>query len=139
MTKDVSIDISSIVKSESGTDEISMKAVGTYFEKSGLIFVFFEEQGENGLLTKSRLSISNDYLELRKQGESTTYMKFIASEITNTTYITSYANLSINIKTELYETRINKDRIDVVLKYKLLADENDFSQNEMMITIKPAM
>jgi len=139
MTKDIFIEIASIIKSDYGTDTVSTKSKGTFFEKEGLIYIFYEEENEDGSIVKSRITVADDYMELKSQGARTTRMRFTPLEITSSEYITAIGNINIRIQTFLYNIIIEENRIKISLKYRLMTDEDIFSENEMIIKIKPAL
>lgn len=139
MTKEIIIEINSTVKSDNGTDDISTSSSGTFIEKDGIFYIFYEEKPEEGSVVKLRITASNEYMELKSEGARTTIMTFTKEKITESSYYTIIGNLDLRIKTFVYDIVVDSNDIRIKLKYQLMSDESVISENKMIITIKPAI
>ena len=137
MAKEIIVDIRSVISTENGTEEISEKSKGSYIEKNGEIYIFCEENVEEAGIVKSRLKVSEDFLELKKQGNSAAIMVFDTAKKTEAVYKTPFGNMNFIVDTKRYEKEISEKGININLKYALLTDNNLVAEYDMDIKIEP--
>jgi len=138
MTKDVLIEIKSMITSDGTTDEIESAVNGSYFDKDNGIYILYEEESEEGIGIKSRLKISGGKMELKKQGAYTMQMTFDTEETTKCFYSTPYGTMAFDVKTDEMITDVKRDMVNISLKYVLLSEDSIVSEHGMNIIIKPA-
>lgn len=137
MTKEVIVDINSIISAETGTEKISTSSKGTCIQRNGEIYIFYEEGTAEEGKNKSRIKISGGIIELKKQGNSNTLMMFDVGNKTNMTYITPFGTMHFTVDTKDILTEIAEEKILIKLKYALLSEDRIVSEYDMNIKIEP--
>lgn len=139
MTKEVLIEIKSTISSDGEVNEIKTCDKGNYYDKDNSIYILYEEDAGDGSKVKSRIKLSGNQVELKKQGSYTTQMIFDPEKRTRSTYSTPYGIMSFDIKTDELITDVKSDAVSIMLKYALLSGTDTVSEHKLNIIIKPAI
>lgn len=103
MDKDVLISVAGLQYEMDQNEPLEIISPGEYFFKNGNHYVFYEELTENdecgGGISKNRLKISPDYIELAKKGYNNTTMVFEKNKTTMSYYQTPFGSLLVGIHT----------------------------------------
>ncbi len=120
MTKDVLVKISGLQTMEEDSDQIEIITAGDYFQKNGKHYVIYEEtvDGFEGTV-RNTVKISEDMMEIRKQGITVAHMVFEKDKKTMTRYATPMGEMIIEVITNEIEMKQEEDRLDVQVKYGL--------------------
>ena len=98
---------------------VFVKTEGTWYEKNGSHFLLFEETGEDGAVTKSRVRIRPEQFDIKKCGEAAAHLFFEAGRKHETIYKTPFGDLTVSIHTHRVDTQISEDSLKVLLTYRI--------------------
>ncbi len=135
MTKDVRIKIKTLIKVDDQKEEMLSLFKGTYYEKKSLMYVLYDDENEEGQISKCMLKISPEYMEMKKQGEYTALMTFCEGIKIKSVYNTPYGDLGFDVLTKVYELSCSEDEIRVKMEYDFCSDESVISSHNMEIVI----
>lgn len=144
MTRDVELIISGL-----GSDEAIhglQSAVETkpqtvvqaeYFEKNGSHYLLYEEQPAGfDAVSKCRLKIRENYLELVRQGEVRTQMIFEEGKTHPVDYHTPFGSLAMEIATKDVDVKVEENALYVSVEYSLGACGDDLSDCRVEIQVR---
>ena len=135
MTKDILLQISGTQKElqapemEKSAEPIEIITAATYYQKNEKHYIMYEEVTEGvSEVTRNRIKISKDMLDITKRGVTNVHMVFERDKKNMTYYCTPYGNMSMGI--HVYEMKMEEKeheiRIDVKygleLNYEHIAD-----------------
>lgn len=138
MTKDVIITICGL---QAGPDmdgePIEMITTGEYFYKNGKHYILYEEvvEGE-GHVTKNRLKVGEDYMELTKKGVVSVHMVFEKDKKNLTHYYTPYGSLMIGIDAKSVDIKETENEIAIEVAYALELNQEHAADCNIKINIK---
>lgn len=138
MTKDVSITMKGTQK---GMEEapVLTTAEGSYHLHQNKHYIQYEEQAEEGQgVIKNMIKISPAQVELTKKGAVNSEMIFNINQKTEIVYRTAFGTLFFDAQTSQINIKEEKDRIEVLLEYRLLSKEELISENTTIIRIIPS-
>lgn len=135
MTKDVGIKIKTVIKAEQGQEEMLSTFKGTFYEKNSSAYVLYEDENEEGQISKCMLKINSDMLEMKKQGDCNARMTFCEGRVIESVYNTPYGNMGFNVSTQKMIVKKSEDKIRVEIAYTLLSGESVVSSHDMSIEI----
>lgn len=120
MTRDVLVKISGLQTMEEDSDQIEVITAGDYFQKNGKHYVIYEEtvDGFEGTI-RNTVKISEDMMEIRKQGITVAHMVFEKDKKNQTRYATPMGEMIIDVTTNEIQMEQDEDRLDVQVKYAL--------------------
>ena len=104
--------------------------MGTYQEKDGSAHLIYTE--ENGL--KTHIRISPGLVHIHRFGELSGDLWFVEGEQRDTRYETPYGRMILTVDTE--KLRWDQRHGELYLRYRLLAEDEPISKNEITIKIK---
>lgn len=123
MTKDVLIKISGLQMLTDDNDEsvpVEVITSGQYYCKNGKHYVLYDEvlEGFDGV-TKNRIKIQDDCVDISKRGVSNVHMVFRKNKKSLTSYETPYGNMLIGIDAHKLQLDHSEDSIDIDIRYNL--------------------
>lgn len=105
---------------EVDADKIETVTVGDYYKKNGKHYVVYEEVTEGfEQTTKNRLKISENMLELSRNGLINMHMVFQENKKNLTNYNTPFGQILIGIDTKRIQINEQEDKIVVDVDYSL--------------------
>lgn len=105
---------------EVDADKIETVTVGDYYKKNGKHYVVYEEVTEGfEQTTKNRLKISENMLELSRNGLINMHMVFQENKKNLTNYNTPFGQILIGIDTKRIQIEEQTDKIVVDVDYSL--------------------
>ena len=105
---------------EVDADKIETVTVGDYYKKNGKHYVVYEEVTEGfEQTTKNRLKISENMVELSRNGLINMHMVFQENKKNLTNYNTPFGQILIGIDTKKIQIKEQKDKIVVDVDYSL--------------------
>lgn len=105
---------------EVDADKIEIVTVGDYYKKNGKHYVVYEEVTEGfEQPTKNRLKISENMLELSRNGLINMHMVFQENKKNLTNYNTPFGQILIGIDTKKIQIKEQEDNIVVDVDYSL--------------------
>ena len=105
---------------EVDADKIETVTVGDYYKKNGKHYVVYEEVTEGfEQTTKNRLKISENMLELSRNGLINMHMVFQENKKNLTNYNTPFGQILIGIDTKRIQIQEQADKIVVDVDYAL--------------------
>lgn len=122
MTKDVLVSIRGlqIMDDEDDAQPVELIAPGQYYCRNGKHYVLYDEVSEDdGSITKNRIKIHGNYVDITKKGVSNTHMIFEKNKKNVTCYETPYGNLMLGINANHIDLNETEETIDVKVGYIL--------------------
>ncbi len=138
MTKDVLVSISGLqFVDDEGTEPIEIITSGEYYSRNGKHYVVFDEvmEGFQGV-TKNRIKIYENYLDIQKKGVSNVHMIFERNKKNVGYYETPYGSLLIGIQANRIDMEETADDIHVRVDYALDVNEEPLADCKISINIK---
>ena len=139
MTKEVLISISGLQLDINEEEAVEVISVGTYYKKNGKHYLLYEEltMEEMGSrkLTKNKIKISDNQVDIIKKGVSNTHMIFEKDKKNVTYYNTPFGELLIGIYTTKLEVVESEDEILVNLEYALDVNASHVSDCDIKIKV----
>lgn len=140
MTKDVILSITGLQFDSLDTeapDPVEVITVGEYFEKNNKHYVIFNEvmEGFEGS-TKNTLKITDDTLDIIKQGVTNVHMVFEKNKKNITCYNTPYGNLMVGILAKEMNVVEKDENIDINVEYALEVNYEHLADCQIAINIK---
>ena len=120
MTKDVLVKISGLHTMEEDNDQVEIITAGDYFLKNGKHYVIYEEvmEGFDGNV-RNTVKISENAMEIRKQGITVAHMVFEKDKKNLTRYATPMGEMVIEVTTNEIELKEEEDSLKVCVNYAL--------------------
>lgn len=140
MTKDVLVAISGLQIADADADKdsqpIEVIAPGEYYLKNGKHYIIFEElmEGFDGV-TKNRIKIDDDYLELKKNGVSNVHMVFEKNKKNITCYETPFGSLMLGINANRFDLNESEQKITLDVDYSLDINYQTFADCKIQIRV----
>ncbi len=140
MTKDVLVAISGLQIADADADKdaqpIEVISPGEYYYKNGKHYILFDElmEGFDGV-TKNRIKIDDDYLELKKNGVSNVHMVFEKNKKNVTCYETPFGNLMLGINANKFDLAETEQKISLDVEYTLDINYQAFADCRIQISV----
>lgn len=134
MTKDVLVSVAGIQFEIDEEEVIEVITSGNYYFKNGKHYVLYEERDEQQGLTKNRIKIEPNRVEMKKTGAITTNMVFEDGKENITYYNTGFGTLLVQTKTNSIEVLEREDFIYVKILYSM--DVNYAHVSDCRVEIK---
>lgn len=140
MTKDVILSISGLQFDSLETeapDPVEVITVGEYYKRNNKHYVLFQEimEGFEGR-TKNTVKISDNTLDIIKQGVTNVHMVFEKNKKNITCYNTPYGNLMVGILAKEVSIVEQDENIDVHVGYALDINYEHLADCQISINIK---
>lgn len=134
MTKDVLVSVAGIQFEIDEEEVIEVITSGNYYFKNGKHYVLYEERDEQQGLTKNRIKIEPNRVEMKKTGAITTNMVFEDGKENITYYNTGFGTLLVQTKTNSIEVLERENFIYVKILYSM--DVNYAHVSDCRVEIK---
>lgn len=136
MRKDVIITVRGLQPEVDATEAIEVISAGTYLRKGDTHYLSYEEIDEDGRLTKNRIKLTEDVIEMVKQGSITTQMFFAAGEKQYTCYSTPFGDMTLGTTTNHISVTEEDGRLKARLLYGLEVNGAHMSECELDIEVR---
>lgn len=136
MTKNVLVSVSG-TQFDVNEEAIELVVPGTYYEKDGQHYVFYEEQPEeNGERIKNRIRFFDGHFEMTKKGGQTSFLMFEENKKTSMVYNTIAGPLQIDSTTHLLTIEESEEEILVNVKYALDINYDFISECSVVLKVQ---
>lgn len=136
MKKNVVITVRGLQRSVSEDEPVEVISAGTYLRKADTHYLSYEEADEDGNITKNRIKITGDSLEMTKQGSVATQMIFVKGQKQYTCYATPYGELMLGMTTKHIRLTEEEQQLSAALCYDLEINGTHMSECELDIEVK---
>lgn len=137
MTKDIRIHIIGTQYIDGVEDRTEIKGLGTYYEKSGKHYCFYEHyDSADKTVYKKTIKFDSCRIEMSDRGELASIMKFNTNNNHSTEYKTVVGLMNIDINTKTYKYSILDNAIDIDIDYELTFNEHITSEHRVNIRIE---
>lgn len=139
MTKEIILTISGLHTNEGETgDPIEVITPAQYFLKNGKHYVLFNEvmEGVDGEI-KSTLKLTEDRVELIRNGAATARMVFEENQEHHTIYQTPLGPLSLSLYTDRIAAKLEEEQMNVEIEYSLKAQGAVISESTLHFHLCP--
>ncbi len=128
--KKVSVQLETVQRAGTEKETQSLNASGNFYLKDGSAHLIYEE--ENGL--KTHIRISDELVHIHRFGELSGDLWFVEGEQRDTRYETPYGRMMLTVDTD--KLRWDLKQMKLYIRYRILAEEEPISKNEITIYIK---
>lgn len=138
MTKEVIVSICGLQAGpETDGEPIEMITTGEYYYKNNKHYILYDEvvEGESQV-TKNRIKLSSDSMELTKSGVVSVHMLFVENQKNITHYYTPYGGLNMGIATKKVDIEEAEDEIKVCVEYELEINQEFVADCDIKIVVK---
>ena len=138
MTKEVIVSICGLQAGpETDGEPIEMITSGEYFYKNNKHYIIYEEVAEGeSQVTKNRIKLTSDSMELTKSGMVSVHMLFVENQKNITHYYTPYGGLNMGIATKNIDVQESEDEIRVSVEYALEINQEFVADCDIKIVVK---
>ncbi len=117
-------------------DTVEIITPAEYYEKNGKKYILFEEISEDTKeITKSRIKISQDKVEVTKSGEVNVHMEFIQNQKNDSIYQTPFGMMMIGIQTEQVKLLEIENLIELQIDYGMEVNHCHMADCSMKIKV----
>lgn len=131
----IQISVRSIQNFGSEPEMILTKTTGSYCLKNGFHTSSYYELDEYGNTTDNFISLSEKEMQIRKSGSFSGQFVFALDNRTETIYLTPFGKIIFEVETEFYNLNVQKECLNVQLRYRLYTSNQLFSENFITIEI----
>lgn len=103
--------------------------------KNGFHTINYYELDEYGSATDNFILLSEKQMQMRKSGSFSGQFLFVLDNRTETSYLTPFGKIIFEVETESYNLNVQKDCLNVQLRYRLYTSNQLFSENFVSIEI----
>ncbi len=136
MKKNVVITVRGLQRAVSDDEPIEVISAGTWLRKSDIHYLSYEEADEDGKITKNRIKITPESIEMTKQGGVTTQMFFAKGQKQYACYATPFGELTLGMMTKQVRVTEEEQQISAELRYDLEINGTHMSECELNIEVK---
>lgn len=136
MKKNVVITVRGLQREVDDNEPVEVISAGTYLRKADTHYLSYEEADEDGKITKNRIKITPDCIEMTKQGGITTQMMFAIGQKQYTCYATPFGDLTLGVTTKMINLAEDEQQISAELRYDLEVNGAHMSECELDINVK---
>lgn len=136
MKKNVVITVRGLQRAVSDDEPVEVISAGTYLRKADTHYLSYEEADEDGKITKNRIKITPESVEMTKQGGVTTQMIFVKGQKQYACYVTPFGELTLGMTTNRIRVTEEEQNIAVELRYDLEINGAHMSECELDIDVK---
>ncbi len=138
MTKDVLVSISGLqfIDDQDQAHPIELITPGEYYCRNGKHYILYDEvmEGFEGV-TKNRIKIQDNCLDITKKGISNVHMVFEKNKKNMTCYETPFGNLMLGINANQIDFKQTEDSIDVSVNYVLDVNYEPLADCQIQINV----
>ena len=138
MKKNVVITVRGLQR-QTDDEPVEVISAGTYLRKENTHYLSYEEADEDGKITKNRIKITPESIEMTKQGGITTQMLFVTGQKHFACYETLFGELTLGMTTKSIKVLEENGQISVALRYDLEVNGTHMSECELDIEVKECM
>lgn len=131
----IQISVRSIQNFGSEPEVILTKTTGSYCLENGFHTINYYELDEYGSATDNFILLSEKEMQMRKSGSFSGQFLFVLDNRTETSYLTPFGKIIFEVETESYNLNVQKDCLNVQLRYRLYTSNQLFSENFVSIEI----
>lgn len=136
MKKNVVITVRGLQRAVEDDEPVEVISAGTYLRKADTHYLSYEEADEDGKITKNRIKITPNSIEMTKQGGIATQMIFVTGQKQYTCYVTPFGELTLGITTKRIKVAEESQQICAELCYDLEVNGAHMSECELDINVK---
>ena len=136
MKKNVVITVRGLQRQVADDEPVEVISAGTYLRKESTHYLSYEEADEDGKITKNRIKITPDSIEMTKQGGITTQMIFTKGQKQYACYVTPFGELTLGMTTKRITIAEENKQLSVELRYDLEVNGTHMSECELDIEVK---
>lgn len=136
MKKNVVITVRGLQRQVDEDEPVEVISAGTYLRKDDTHYLSYEEADEDGKITKNRIKITPDSIEMTKQGGITTQMIFMMGQKQYACYETPFGELTLGMTTKHIKVTEESRQLFAVLRYDLEVNGSHVSECELDIEVK---
>ena len=135
MKKNVVITVRGLQR-QTEDEPVEVISAGTYLRKEDTHYLSYEEADEDGKITKNRIKITPDSIEMTKQGGIATQMVFVRGQKHYACYETPFGELTLGMTTKHIKVTEENNQLLVALRYDLEVNGAHMSECELDIEVK---
>ena len=136
MKKNVVITVRGLQRQIDEEEPIEVISAGIYLRKEDTHYLSYEEADEDGKITKNRIKITPDSIEMTKQGGIATQMVFVRGQKHYACYETPFGELTLGMTTKHIKVTEENNQLLVALRYDLEVNGAHMSECELDIEVK---
>lgn len=137
MTKDVLISISGLQMSIDGETPLELITGGNYYYKNGKHYILYDETSpDSGELTKNTIKISDQRVDVIKNGENSVHMVFEPDTKNMTYYQTPYGSMLVGINTIGISNREDDMNLHTKIDYALEINYSHMTDCSVEINVR---
>ena len=136
MKKNVVITVRGLQAEINAEEPVEVISAGTYLRKENTHYLSYDEADENGRLTKNRIKITPECIEMVKQGGVTTQMLFRLGEKQYSCYSTPFGDLTLGMTTKKIQVEEEERELSAKLLYALEINGAHMSECKLDIEVK---
>ena len=136
MKKNVVITVRGLQRQVDDDEPVEVISAGTYLRKENTHYLSYEEADEDGKITKNRIKITTDSIEMTKQGGITTQMIFTKGQKQYACYATPFGELTLGMTTKKIAVTEENMKLFAELRYDLEVNGAHMSECELDIEVK---
>ena len=138
MTKDIMVSVSGIQFEIEPSEPVELITMGDYYNKNGKHYILYNESDQEDGLTKNRIKMTPEKVEVVKSGATNAQMIFEAGKTNLTYYDTMMGSLLMGVTTESIRIQEEENRIRAQVRYSLEVNYSHISDCEITIDVKSA-
>lgn len=139
MKKNVVITVRGLQRAVSEDEPVEVISAGTYLRKNDMHYLSYEEADDDGKMTKNRIKITSESIEMTKQGGINTRMVFVTGQKQYTCYATPFGEMTLGITTKKIGLKEEEQQLAISLFYDLEINGTPMSECELNIEVKECM
>lgn len=136
MKKNVVITVRGLQRQAEDDEPVEVISAGTYMRKDATHYLSYEEADEDGKITKNRIKITPDSIEMTKQGGIATQMIFVKGQKHFACYETPFGELTLGMTTKYIKVTEDDTQLSAALRYGLEVNGAHMSECELNIEVK---
>lgn len=138
MTKDIMVSVSGIQFEIEPSEPVELITMGDYYNKNGKHYILYNESDQEDGLTKNRIKMTPEKVEVVKSGATNAQMIFEEGKTNLTYYDTMMGSLLMGVTTESIRIQEEENRIRAQVRYSLEVNYSHISDCEITIDVKSA-
>ena len=119
MKKNVVITVRGLQPEVDAEEPVEVISAGTHMQKEDTHYLSYEEADEDGRITRNRIKITGNSIEMTKQGGFSTQMLFRLGEKQYACYETPFGELTLGMETKRLEVEETEGALYANLLYGL--------------------